>query len=126
MPTVNTQDLAGAALDWAVYQCMQRAWINYDSALGRDLDIPQRPICDYARDYEFGPGYSPSTGWSRGGPIIEREGMSITHQGTRWAAQTDSDMFTHGPTALVAAMRCLVASKLGATVDVRVGVRIRA
>jgi hypothetical protein len=63
-------------------------------------------------------GYSPSTNWAQGGPIIEREGITLTHQQTQWAAQTDDDVFAYGPTPLIAAMRCYVASKLGDEVDV--------
>jgi hypothetical protein len=60
----------------------------------------------------------PSTDWSQGGPIIERERISITHQVGRWAAQTDDDLFAYGPTPLIAAMRCYVASKLGDEVEI--------
>jgi hypothetical protein len=59
-----------------------------------------------------------STDWAQGGPIIEREGLSITHQVGRWAAQTDDDLFAYGPTPLIAAMRCFVASKLGDEVEI--------
>jgi hypothetical protein len=51
--------------------------------------------------------------WSLAGPIIEREGLTITHQQNQWAAQTDDDLFAFGPTPLIAAMRCYVASKQG-------------
>jgi hypothetical protein len=59
-----------------------------------------------------------STNWAQGGPIIEREGLTLTHQASQWAAQTDDDVFAYGPTPLIAAMRCYVASQLGDTVDV--------
>ena len=62
--------------------------------------------------------FEPSTDWSQGGAIIERERISITHQVGQWAAQTDDDLFAYGPPPLVAAMRCYVASKLGDTVDI--------
>ena len=59
-----------------------------------------------------------STDWAQGGPIIEREGLTLTHQTDKWAAQTDCDLFSYGPTPLIAAMRCYVASKLGEIVEV--------
>ncbi len=62
--------------------------------------------------------YEPATDWAQGGPIIEREGITLTHQQTQWVAQTDDDVFAYGPTPLIAAMRCYVVSKLGDTVDV--------
>jgi hypothetical protein len=90
--------------------------------------------------YLFQIGYSPSTDWSQGGPIIEREkivlyiyttsGGGSSYRG--WSAnkherQYDeesgeyikgSDFFMIGDTPLIAAMRCYVASKLGNEVDI--------
>jgi len=62
--------------------------------------------------------YEPATDWAQGGPIIEREGITLTHQQTQWVAQTDDDVFAYGPTPLIAAMRCYVASRLGDSVNV--------
>jgi hypothetical protein len=66
-----------------------------------------------------------STNWSQGGPIIEREGIGTAQaeNGSDWVAmrrytfQRD-DAYWDGPTPLVAAMRCYVASKLGDSVDI--------
>ena len=91
---IKTSELTGAALDWAVAKCEGREWNTYAA------------------------NEHPSTDWAQGGPIIEREGLTLTHQGDRWAAQTDADLFAYGPAPLVAAMRCYVASKLGDTVDI--------
>lgn len=62
-----------------------------------------------------------STNWSQGGPIIEREVICLTHpKYDCWTAigQDSADLEIplwqeDGPTPLIAAMRCLVASKLG-------------
>ena len=69
--------------------------------------------------------YTPSTDWAQGGPIIEREKISVIHmEGTQhWVARKfqpacDTTPKSEGPTSLIAAMRCLVASKLGDEVDV--------
>ena len=97
---MKTSELTGAALDWAVAKCVGVEF-TYEDHPAHEL------IC-----------FKYSTDWAQGGPIIEREGLSITHQGTRWAAQTYSDMFTHGPTPLIAAMRCFVASKRGDEVEI--------
>ena len=63
-----------------------------------------------------------STRWNAGGPIIEREKIGVgytTEGGATWlAAKTDDPFYISGPTPLVAAMRCYVASKLGDTVDI--------
>ena len=66
--------------------------------------------------------WKPSTNWSQGGPIIEREGICISTDafGT-WMAWVYDGLemvgIEHGPTPLIAAMRCYVASKLGDEVE---------
>jgi hypothetical protein len=101
----KTSELAGAALDWAVAKCERRSYLTMDG------------LHDYAA----------STDWSQGGPIIEREGVTITMrygEGTggngRWAASIGPypTKQVTGPTPLIAAMRCFVASRLGDEVDV--------
>ena len=70
--------------------------------------------------------YNPSTDWEQGGPIIEREWLDITpwpnesDEDLRWQCkQHDSiDCVAFGPTPLIAAMRCYVASQLGDEVEV--------
>ena len=70
--------------------------------------------------------FDPSTNWGWGGPIIEREiPMLMKTNGGEWVAQGAYDRVNdrearryYGPTLLVAAMRCYVASKLGDTVDI--------
>lgn len=59
-----------------------------------------------------------SKDWAQGGPIIERDGIDITNicPGT-WRASTPGLWF-NGPTPLIAAMRCYVASKLGDSVEI--------
>jgi hypothetical protein len=91
---MKTSELTGAALDWAVAKCE---------------DV-----------YCFDGSYIPSTNWAQGGPIIEREGISW-HCGNKasWHAYGygSADNIS-GPTPLIAAMRCYVASKLGDDVDI--------
>jgi hypothetical protein len=69
--------------------------------------------------------YRPSSSWSDGGPILEREGISIWrypdldswHAGKSFEFVRDQGItaahYYQGPTVLVAAMRCFIASKLG-------------
>jgi hypothetical protein len=109
---VMTSELQGAALDWAVARCEGEAV----SLVKGQLE---------ARWTEN--GWKPSTDWAQGGPIIEREWISIeawpneSDEGSRWLATryeqpAVSEML--GPTPLVAAMRCYVAACLGDEVDV--------
>ena len=63
--------------------------------------------------------YTPSTNWAQGGPIIEREGIATLPCPRGWAARVGfGGEYIEGPTPLIAAMRCFVASKLGDEVDV--------
>ena len=98
---MKTSELTGAALDWAVW-----------SALG----LPATYLDHNGHAANF------STQWAQGGPIIEREITRVENLGDgRWAAYKNSKDETHrltGPTPLIAAMRCYVASKLGDEVDV--------
>lgn len=95
---MKTAELTGATLDRAVAKCE---------------DV-----------YCFDGTYTPSTDWSQGGPIIERKIVSIDKEegGKRWAAfawRSDHDLQKSiGPTPLIAAMRCYVASKLGDEVEI--------
>ena len=62
-----------------------------------------------------------STNWAQGGPIVEREWLDVTpwpnesDEDLRWQCtqHDDIDCSYFGPTPLIAAMRCYVASKLG-------------
>lgn len=72
------------------------------------------------------PRWKPTTNWAQGGPIIYREGIlngpSPFPQG-EFAAGVGNEWDTckyisYGPTPLIAAMRCYVASKLGDEVEV--------
>lgn len=75
--------------------------------------------------------FKPSTDWSIGGQIIERERITIVYGanqdlvagmwdawcGPVWASDMDMRVDGQGPTALIAAMRAYVASELGEEVD---------
>lgn len=79
---------------------------------------------DQARWSIRAPAYS--TNWAQGGPIIEREvPMMMKTNGGEWIAQGAYDRVKdcearryYGPTPLIAAMRCFVASKLGDEVEI--------
>ena len=64
---------------------------------------------------------SPSTYWGHGGPLIEQEMIDVCAYRGAWRAAryvATAPTYGHGPKPLVAAMRCLVASKLGDEVDI--------
>ena len=68
--------------------------------------------------------FVPSTNWSQGGPIIERERISVVDVDGYdfWKADKLNKeaipVISYGPTPLIAAMRCYVANKLGDEVEV--------
>ena len=105
---MRTAELTGAALDWAVARCE-----GY-------FDIGMASVHDGVADVFYFDKWSPSTDWAQGGTIIEREGMQLW-RGGEWCASLDQSFnppdFQTGPTPLIAAMRCYVASKLGDEVE---------
>ena len=107
---MKTAELTGAALDWAVAKC--DGVINGDA-----LDT----------GFILEGGYVPSTDWAQGGPIIEREVICTDRIAPdKWCASVRSvknSPWLYGPTPLIAAMRCYVASKLGDTVEIPEGLR---
>ena len=103
---MKTSELQGAALDWAVAKCE-----------GATETAPQK-------FYGWkGALFGYSTNWAQGGPIIEREKCIATLErlnGGAWRVQAPYTIahdkpgeYYYGPTPLIAAMRCYVASKLG-------------
>ena len=75
----------------------------------------------FAEGCDFAP-VAYSTKWEFGGPIIELEAISVVpcESMEEWAAdmQFRQGVETqYGPTPLIAAMRCFVASKLGDEVE---------
>ena len=111
---MKTVDLIGHALDWAVAKC--------EGLLGHDGKLTDE-YCDSLHPDQDG-GFS--TDWAQGGPIIEREKISVSAWGLiNWKALTlrypndvETEHTGYGETPLIAAMRCYVASKLGDEVDV--------
>ena len=108
---ILTKDLIGPALDWAVAKCER-----YVSALSacQDVLIERDGVVDY---------FNPSVNWGWGGPIIERERISI-RQWTNvpivhaYMPQDNAPWLSDGTSPLVAAMRCFCSFKLGDEVDV--------
>lgn len=100
----KVSELEGALLDEAV-----------ELAEDADFKIDRKSLVPY------------STAWSCGGPIIDREGISVVKIGDEWDAEIGGyerhasfgswEHAGHGPTALIAAMRAYVASKLGEEVE---------
>ena len=116
---MKTDELTGAALDWAVAKC-EGVLMRWERSTHDEAPLE----------------YSPSTDWAQGGAIIEREKLGVwwaTHYvdddgveyGNHWYAEpgcTDDNAdkpyrVATGNTPLIAAMRCYVASKLGDEIE---------
>ena len=106
---VKTSQLIGPALDWAVAKCESETLSQSGFAFQiKVYGCLQRPHLG---------NWKPSSLWSQGGPILERESIDVVKVGTRqWRA--DCGSACHGPTPLVAAMRAYVVKKWGHEVDV--------
>lgn len=107
---VKVDNLIGKALDWAV------ATADNPNKAEYVLDI----VCF---------GFHPSVDWGDGGPIIEREEVTLERYGDypNWTASLTYEekefdgvarAEKRGPTPLIAAMRCYVASKMGDEIEV--------
>ena len=122
---VKTSELIDAALDWAVAKCegvnAEAFHLYYEPTEPTDYDGHGYPEFHY------------SSIWAQGGPIIERVGIGFfcnrtAAVGSRFAPDAGADWRAFafnkhaehhfGPTPLIAAMRCYVASKLGDEVEV--------
>lgn len=118
---IKTSELTGAALDWAVAKCegMSIRLVRHsnDECLHPMAVNPSSGAV--LRLLQF------SESWAQGGPIIEREQITVgpwdtspfmAHKGTaHWGRHATRYI---GPSPLIAAMRCYVASKLGDEVEI--------
>lgn len=123
---MKTVELCGMQLDYAVatldgYSNLRRNHQGFAPVLimdppRKEYGVVQLADLDYSED------------WSLAGPIIEREKITICPNDSKsyigqglWTAYRVALLFTdegekeymHGPTPLIAAMRCYVASKMG-------------
>jgi hypothetical protein len=141
----KTSELTGVALNWAVSKA---EGFDADALVQLSRRVPGKDSGFFLSKY--------STDWAKGGPIIERENISVIRlededipdsegfwqgkylvqwgaviddqhtpeeqygpQGDDWGQSyhVDADAVI-GPTPLIAAMRCYVASKLGDVVKI--------
>ena len=117
MKTVKVVEATERQLDWLVAYAQGRTPTLNMNSHGR---VWHGWWLATGGEYERMPNYS--NDWAQGGPILDRERITIRqctdmpiihaympHDGAPWGA---------GPTPLIAAMRCYVASKLGREVEV--------
>lgn len=110
---MKTSELTGAALDWAVAKCE-----GYYTTIKPNEVVYAHPN----GAWHHNANWQPATNWAQGGPIIERDGIHLGKSGVDWEADFWNMISlnfdrSYGPTPLIAAMRCYVASKLGDEVE---------
>lgn len=104
--------------------CDGSFWVWEETPSGQGGIVPGKSVY-----MKIGTQYAPSTDWAIGGPIIEREAIGLfmgmepeRGDSERWGAFSyrtgGSSSAQYGPTYLVASMRCFVALRLGAEVEV--------
>jgi hypothetical protein len=123
---IKTSELTGDVLVWAVATC--EGYTELHKIEGRWPHEPHLAMMPPRQEYgamelwEIGSDCD----WRFFGPIIEREWLDITpwpnesNEELQWQCQQHDniDCVAFGPTPLIAAMRCYVASKLGDEIDV--------
>lgn len=122
MKKVNTKLLSGSALCWAVAKASDRMLAPFDEAVIRYNNVYlQVNGCTMPHPFD------PDTNWDIAGKHIESECISIVNAKNDgvWSAypyhedtKVSLSMGKSGPTPLVAAMRCFVATKLGEEVEI--------
>lgn len=113
---IKTSELIAPALDWAVAKC----------AYTDGRAIQTHPHYISVENYKSAGGFfrfEPSTNWSQGGQIIERERICIYYEErlapvNTWRGYLNFIHDSVGPTPLIAAMRCVVAVHLGDEVEI--------
>nr|QMP83097.1 MAG: hypothetical protein [Caudoviricetes sp.] len=116
---VKTSELSGIALDYAVAVCEGGSDFCFDGITwGFNFSGNVKVL---AKGWAQSLSYCPSSDWYTGGPIIESNKIdTFWDSGNEcWDASMDKGMFVEsGPTPLIVAMRCFVASKFGDEIDV--------
>ena len=122
---IKVSEATDIQIDWMVATCEGKNGELHDDGITRCIVIA-------AASGVYKGTWKPSINWAQGGPIIEREKLCVgyKHQADPeycplndpstncWARTTAGGYLSYGPTPLIAAMRCLVASKLGDEVEV--------
>ena len=131
----KVQDLSGPALDWAVASALgslntSRMVRPGTSAIQAELNSRGQVTAWDDDKFDYGL-FEPTTNWKQGGPIIEKQEIELLKWAIDgWKAKDTNYQFLntpqervhfaemYGPTPLIAAMRCYVASKLGEEIEI--------
>lgn len=122
---VKVSEATNLQLDWMVERALGTHWS------GNGYFIFRYEGCGPNGFISAHPQWEYSTNWSQGGLIIEQQEIELHKWAIDgWEAHATNYQFLntpqerelfceqHGPTPLIAAMRCFVASKLGDEVEI--------
>lgn len=130
---IKTSELIDQALDWAVAKCLTGGEIFQCGRVAHQVvlhSVGGTTAPYFMKDSGvIRCAFEPSENWAQGGPIIERghihtwtdrkDAAYAGHPDSYWVAEmTELGGIWWGPTPLIAAMRCYVASELGDEVAV--------
>ena len=116
---IKVSELKPPLLDYYVAKGEGKIKDNAYSVQGIDGDVwwnPDGTCCGMGT-------YRPSTDWSQGGVILEREKIELVYDDyhKQWEATYDpkggEGIFLYGPTMLIAGMRAYVQSKFGYDIE---------
>lgn len=117
---VKVSELKGIALDWAVAKCEKYHHSIRLNKYNEWEDLGRNSVGDDEYTY-----WSPSTNWAQGGPIIERENISLENKHDGWWVSSIKYNYADEPefiqldkSPLIAAMRCYVSLKVGYVIDI--------
>lgn len=125
---LKTAELEGWQLDTAVAMALgvrqppATAGDENGETIYRYTDVQLRDVIELREHYAEASIFAPSSVWNHGGPIIERERITITsNMDHGWTALCGcpADCVEVGATPLIAAMRAYVSSKFGEEVPER-------
>ena len=133
---IKVQDLTKLQLNWAVATSEEHPKAIDTSGLDGPVVICgfKQKMLHSNREGQEWIAYQPSSNWTQGGPIVEREiTRMFKNLADGWTAQirhekehpslvgrkvTTGWTNASGPTPLIAAMRCFVENRLGSEVEI--------
>lgn len=122
---MKISELISPALDWAVAKCEGR--LSHDWTYSTQYGHTGVSVALYCSSLAkaHAARFSPSEDWFSGGPIIDREEITIDYRDNETQARKWSNEKNHFIVAyagkkqgLLAAMRCFVASRLGEEIEI--------
>lgn len=118
---IKTAELIGEALGWAVAIAEGLSPIIAPAAYGNPARVFVQSSSEFVDDYR----YRPWQDWTDGGQLIDKHQFNIVAGNTHglcvvksWSMGVVARTYPDGETHLIAAMRAIVAARLGEEVEI--------